>query len=224
MAAGVAPGPSSSAIAGRRARLNSCWSIVSNSQPSDATTSTNQCPRLSSRYQGPLAAGTEADTEGFESIICSTIRLFDYSITRLFDSSIHPVVLLVSESMSLEVKHLGQGPAERLAVVGGWHHVPHVMPPATADIGRGHGFPALDAVELHVGEQIVGVLVHEDRVGLHAVRPQRVREFLPDRLMATGVLVPLAGIDGHPEGPPDHDRPARTCSSYVLMSFSQAPP
>jgi hypothetical protein len=52
---GLPPALSSSVIAGRRARLNNCWSIVSKSQPSDAMTRTNQWSRVSSRYHGPDA-------------------------------------------------------------------------------------------------------------------------------------------------------------------------
>src|SRR5690349_7222906 len=43
-------------MAGRRARLNNCWSIVSNSHPSEATISTNQCRRSSSLYQAIFVA------------------------------------------------------------------------------------------------------------------------------------------------------------------------
>ncbi len=43
----------SSVTAGLRARLNNCWSIVSKSQPSEATMKTNHWYRVSSFHQGP---------------------------------------------------------------------------------------------------------------------------------------------------------------------------
>src|SRR5690349_17515510 len=43
-------------MAGLRARLKSCWSIVSNIHPRAETTSTNQWYRVSSRYQGAVPA------------------------------------------------------------------------------------------------------------------------------------------------------------------------
>src|SRR5216117_2380325 len=50
-------------MAGTRARLKSCWSIVSNSQPSAATVSTNQWWLLSVLHHGPDPARAEDFTE-----------------------------------------------------------------------------------------------------------------------------------------------------------------
>ena len=58
------PGWSSCFIAGWRARANSCWSIVSNSQPRMATNSTNQWYEVSRDWP---ASGTRAGSAGFLS-------------------------------------------------------------------------------------------------------------------------------------------------------------
>src|SRR5437588_6168931 len=52
----VAPLPSSSRMAGLRARLKSCWAIVSNIQPRLATLNTNQWYPFRSRYQAYFRA------------------------------------------------------------------------------------------------------------------------------------------------------------------------
>src|SRR5450432_3719291 len=59
----VAPLPSSSRMAGLRARLKSCWAMVSNIQPMLATLNTNQWYRVSSRYQAYFRSPAPASEE-----------------------------------------------------------------------------------------------------------------------------------------------------------------
>src|SRR5450432_985983 len=59
----VAPLPSSSRMAGLRARLKSCWAMVSNIQPMLATLNTNQWYRVSSRYQAYFRPSAPASEE-----------------------------------------------------------------------------------------------------------------------------------------------------------------
>ena len=58
----VAPLPSNSAMAGRRARLNNCCAIVSNIQPMLATLRTNQWYPVNSRYQAYFGSALADDS------------------------------------------------------------------------------------------------------------------------------------------------------------------
>ncbi len=87
--------------------------------------------------------------------------------------------------------------------VGG-HDVRHVFPPSTADLGVGDGLPAGLVLDLRVGEELAGLGVQVDGVVVDAVGAEHVGEFLPDGLVAPGILGLLAGMHGHDEGFADH--------------------
>ena len=65
--------PRSSVIAGFRARLKNCWSIVSKSQPSEATMNTNHWYRVTSRHQGAPSSSAAGPAAGLDRRASRTI-------------------------------------------------------------------------------------------------------------------------------------------------------
>src|SRR4051812_23139384 len=59
--------------AGLRARLKSCCSIVSKSQPSDATMKTNQWYRVRPAYQGRVSRASAVEGDGFVVSKCMRV-------------------------------------------------------------------------------------------------------------------------------------------------------
>ena len=114
-----------------------------------------------------------------------------------------------------DVEHVAQLPGHRTVVGIRRHQLSHVPPPSPADVRRGHGGPALLALDLGIGKEISRRGVEEDGVAPHAVRDEGLLELRPDRIVAPRVLLVAVWVDGHPERLADHGPSPRSRPSLA---------